>query len=135
MDESALDRYRPAPGRFDELTDARGGARPAWAPLLDELRSLGPGELRARRDMADRLVVAEGAGYLIADDAPHASAWRIDPVPLILPATEWRTIERGLEQRAELMEAVLGDLSGPRHLLRGGLLPPAVVLGHPAYRR
>ncbi len=79
--------------------------------------------------------MAEGAGYLVAEDAAHASAWRIDPVPLILPAAEWRTIERGLEQRAELLDAVLDDLTGRRDLLRGGLLPPAVVLGHPAYQR
>jgi uncharacterized circularly permuted ATP-grasp superfamily protein/uncharacterized alpha-E superfamily protein len=135
VQDSALDRYRPAPGRFDELTDARGGARPAWAPLLDELASLGPAELRARREMADRLVVAEGAGHLVHDEADDTTSWRIDPVPLILPAAEWRTIERGLQQRAELLEAVLDDLTGPRHLLRGGLLPPAVVLGHPAYQR
>ena len=88
-------------------------------------RRSGPGELRARRELADRLVVAEGAGYLVHEEAPNASSWRIDPVPLILPAAEWRTIERGLVQRAELLEAVLDDLTGPRHLLRGGLLPPA----------
>ena len=41
-------------------------------------------------------------------------------------------MESGLIQRARLLEAILADLYGPQTILRDGLLPPELVLGHPA---
>ncbi|HIJ38950.1 MAG TPA: circularly permuted type 2 ATP-grasp protein, partial [Rhodospirillaceae bacterium] len=61
--------------------------------------------------------------------------WQLDPLPMILTATEWRGIETALVQRASLLNAVLGDLYGAQDLLCKGLLPPAVMLAHPGYLR
>jgi uncharacterized circularly permuted ATP-grasp superfamily protein/uncharacterized alpha-E superfamily protein len=44
-------------------------------------------------------------------------------------------IERGVVQRAALLEAMLADLYGPQRLLHQGLLPPALLLRHPGYLR
>jgi uncharacterized circularly permuted ATP-grasp superfamily protein len=58
------------------------------------------------------------------------SSWRLDPLPLMISADDWAGLERGLVQRAELLDLVLSDLYGPRDLLRRGVIPPEVVLGH-----
>src|SRR6185295_14786844 len=36
----------------------------------------------------------------------------------------------GIEQRAELLDRILGDLYGAQSLLKSGAIPPAVVFGH-----
>ena len=59
--------------------------------------------------------------------------WSLDPCPS--PAASGRRSRRGVIERAELLSLVLEDLYGPRQLLRRGLLPPEVVLGHDGFLR
>jgi uncharacterized circularly permuted ATP-grasp superfamily protein/uncharacterized alpha-E superfamily protein len=51
----------------------------------------------------------------------------------LLPEAEWRGIASAVAQRARLLDAVLGDLYGPQHLLAEGLVPPALVFGQRGY--
>ena len=46
--------------------------------------------------------------------------WQLDPLPLVLDEREWATLEAGVVQRAELLDAVLADLYGARRLLARG---------------
>jgi uncharacterized circularly permuted ATP-grasp superfamily protein len=50
-------------------------------------------------------------------------------------AAEWNALEAGLIQRAHLLNCILADLYGPQQLLRGGLLPPALVFANPGFWR
>ena len=130
-----LAAYAPEPGRYDELTDERGHVREPWPQLVDTLTRLGPAEINERRARAERLLVAEGASHVVHDDGTDASRpWQIDPVPLVVSAREWATVEQGLVQRARLLDALLEDLYGDRAVLRDGVLPAELVLGSRAYR-
>src|SRR4029453_612668 len=66
---------------------------------------------------------------------PTLAPWGLDPVPILLSSDEWAGIERGVIQRAELLNLVLTDLYGPRQLLRRGLLPAELVFAHPGFLR
>jgi uncharacterized circularly permuted ATP-grasp superfamily protein len=65
----------------------------------------------------------------------EARPWRLDPLPLILDDREWSSLEAGVVQRAELLDAILADLYGARRLLAGQAIPPAAVLDHDEYLR
>ena len=49
------------------------------------------------------------------------------------PPSEWREIETGVAQRAELLDALLADLYGPQRLLAEGVVPPELPFGHPNF--
>jgi uncharacterized circularly permuted ATP-grasp superfamily protein/uncharacterized alpha-E superfamily protein len=130
-----LTAYAPEPGRYDELTDERGRVREPWQQLVETFARLGPAEVEERRLRAERLLVAEGASHVVHDDGTDASRpWQIDPVPLVVSAREWASLEQGLVQRARLLDALLEDLYGERALLRDGVIPAELVLGSRAYR-
>lgn len=112
-----------------------------------------PDDLAALRDATDRLLADHGvtdgsdgsgvgepsdgsgvAGVPGSPDEPTAP-WRLDPRPVLLDEAEWAPLEAALAQRAELLDAVLADLYGPRLLLRQDVLPPELVLGHPGFLR
>lgn len=61
--------------------------------------------------------------------------WKLDPLPLVLQARDWHPLEAGLQQRAELLNAVLADLGGTRRLLASGLLPAEILVTSPALIR
>ena len=44
-------------------------------------------------------------------------------------------IEAAVVQRARLANAILRDIYGEQRLLRDGIVPPQLVLGHPQYLR
>jgi uncharacterized circularly permuted ATP-grasp superfamily protein/uncharacterized alpha-E superfamily protein len=90
----------------------------------------------ARRalDLTRRLIVENGVTYNVYADPQGADRpWALDPIPLILTAAEWRTIESGLAQRTRLLNALLADLYGPQRLLAEGVVPPQLVFGHPNF--
>lgn len=140
------------PVGFDELAAPDGTPRPAWSDLVDGLAEASDDLTSARREVA-RLLEDDNVTYTpspassrsIADpptDVLPASAaleqprpWKLDPLPLVLDDREWATLEAGVVQRTELLDAVLADLYGARRLLARGQLPPAVVLDHEEYLR
>jgi uncharacterized circularly permuted ATP-grasp superfamily protein/uncharacterized alpha-E superfamily protein len=134
MPERPLSQYPRAADRYDEVLDARGAPRAHWRPFLSQLSAL-PAETVAERGRFVReSIESDGVTYNVHADAKGASRlWELDPLPLILPAEEWRTLAAGVAQRARLLNAVLADLYGPQKLLAEGLLPPALVFGQRTY--
>lgn len=129
-----LDDYRPFPGQFDEMRTADGGLRPHWNYLIEALRELGPEAIDSRWQEARRLIRDNGVTYnFYGEPEGMARPWELDPLPLLIRGEEWAGLERGLIQRAELLNAVLLDLYGPRSLIEKGLLPPELIDGFPGY--
>ncbi|HEY6925599.1 MAG TPA: hypothetical protein VI653_19120, partial [Steroidobacteraceae bacterium] len=100
-----LASYSAQPGRYDELLDAAGELRPQWRTLIDRITGLDArASSRRALDLTRRLIVENGVTYNVYADPQGADRpWTLDPIPLVLTNAEWRTIERGLAQRARLM--------------------------------
>ena len=130
-----VSRYSVPAGARDEGLDG-GRWRPAWAGLGKELDTLGPDGLARAGDQLVRLLRDNGVTYNhYGDGDEHVRPWRLDPVPFVLAAAEWRSLAAGLEQRARLLEAVLADCYGPHRLLVDGIIPPAAVFAHSGFLR
>lgn len=140
MDPSVVPAYTRTAGRYDELIDESGAIRPHWESMVRTWTTLGAREIVRRQMIAERLLVAEGAGHVLHDDRdgrgdqPRDPTWGLDPVPFVIEPAQWRVIERGLGQRSRLLDAVLDDLYGPRRLLLDGVIPVAAVIGSRAYQ-
>jgi uncharacterized circularly permuted ATP-grasp superfamily protein/uncharacterized alpha-E superfamily protein len=94
---------------------------------------MGDGELAKRWRLAERLLHENGLTYTGNAADRSERPWDLDFVPVVIDAAEWRVLEEGLIQRAQLLNAILADLYGPQRLLRDGHLPAAVVLGNPQF--
>ncbi|QGF22487.1 circularly permuted type 2 ATP-grasp protein [Raineyella fluvialis] len=137
----------PAPGPYDEFRAPDGTLRVGWAELDALTEASLDWSVRQReidRRLADDNVTYRPWTTQVADDGGHTDddedvaepqPWRLDPLPLVLHSREWRELETGLVQRAELLSAVFADLYGEQRLLADGVLPPEVVMGHPGYLR
>lgn len=127
-----LASYQAAGPGHDEMLQSSGAARAAWAQMADLVDLHDSHQLVERASAVANLLqdhgVRQGAG-----DAERP--WELDPLPVLLDENEWTRIEAGLRQRAELLDQVLSDVYGEQALLRGGILPPAMVLGHRGYLR
>ena len=93
-------------------------------------------DLDRRMASLQRQVRDNGITYNVYADADGPQRpWSVDLFPLILSQADWSHIERGVQQRVRLLDRVMADVYGPQELLRSGLLPSALVQGHPGYLR
>jgi uncharacterized circularly permuted ATP-grasp superfamily protein/uncharacterized alpha-E superfamily protein len=137
--------YTPAVGGFDEVFDRDGSPRTAWAATARALGTMDAAVLHERQRQADRLLDAEGTGHLVHElslgtdrhgvtAARSSRPWRLDPIPYVLPAAEFQQLAGAATQRMRLLEALLADCYGPRHLVTDGVLPAALLHALPGYR-
>jgi uncharacterized circularly permuted ATP-grasp superfamily protein/uncharacterized alpha-E superfamily protein len=123
-----LKGYKPLTGIPDELFDALGRPRDHWLSLLGDFAEYPEGEFNSRFGLATRHIRDTGVSYRIYGEESERS-WPLNPLPLILGQKEWTEIARGVEQRATLIEALLGDIYGEAALVADGSLPAAALTG------
>ncbi len=140
---------RPAPsvpGHLDEMRGKTAQASvadaiadtmtPHWASFFDQLGRHDPRKLNDMNARLQRQLRDNGVTYNIyADAGGPQRPWSLDLFPFIVTPQSWRQIEAGVLQRVRLLEGIMADVYGPQELLRAGLIPPALVQGHPGYLR
>ncbi len=128
--------YAVQPGSSDELLDAGGRVRPVWRPFLEHVGALGPDDIARRFARGDQHLLDAGVFFRqYGASGSTARAWPLSHVPVIIHDREWRALEAGLIQRAELLEAVVADLYGENRLVADGRLPAELVAASPEWLR
>lgn len=121
---------------YDELSLDGVSPRPHWAHLMESLRELGAEELGRRWGRAERRIRENGITYNIYSDPLGANRpWKIDIVPFLISANEWKFIEEGILQRARLLNVILEDLYGAQDLVASGRFPASLLYANPAFLR
>ncbi len=122
--------YRPLPGVPDELIDASGNLRPAWASFVEHFTSLHPEEVARRFSRGDQYLRDAGVFYRQYGEGKSIErAWPLAHIPVLIEEAEWRDIAAGLRQRADLLEALVADLYGENRMVAEGHLPARLIAG------
>src|ERR1700680_983499 len=88
---------------YNELAPDGVTLRPHWAAFIESLQGMGPDELEHRWEHAERRIRENGVTYNIYTDPQGVNRpLAIDPIPLLIPPEEWRGIEAGVLQSAQL---------------------------------
>lgn len=134
--KSLLSSYAVPDGHFDELLSPDGVPRAWWETFGTHADDLSADHLVHAQARVSRQIRENGVTYNVyaAEDAT-TRPWSLDVLPLIIPAWEWEGLERGLRQRARLLNAVAADIYGPQQMLHEGLLPASFLFRHPGFLR
>ena len=118
------------------MIGADGHVRPHWQPVLSFLESEGASGCNSRSERIQRRIVENGLTLDSFTDPDNLEQpWRLDLLPLVLEATEWRRVEQAMMQRMRLFETLLDDLYGAQSVFDKGLLPPSLVFNDPTFLR
>ena len=133
-EEGHFDELRGRTARDDETYTQELSDK--WVQFFDALGTDGFADLNHRTETLRRQIRDNGVTYNVyADTTGPQRPWALDLFPLIVSPESWRQIEAGVLQRVRVLDRVMADVYGPRELLKAGLLPPALVHGHPGYLR
>ncbi|HEX2265237.1 MAG TPA: circularly permuted type 2 ATP-grasp protein [Solirubrobacterales bacterium] len=106
--------YPAEPDCFDEAFEPDGEPRALYAELLGELGRQDLAELRGRVEAR----VAD-SGLTFGEGRPIA----VDPVPRLIDAEEWESLQAGLLQRARALNAFIADAYGSQRIFDDGVVP------------
>jgi uncharacterized circularly permuted ATP-grasp superfamily protein/uncharacterized alpha-E superfamily protein len=131
-----LSRARPCEaGHFDELRTDEGKLRDHWSRFATHLGAPLT-ELSRRQAILGQQIIEDGVTYNIySAPAGNSRPWSLEVLPMLIGKSDWAKIERGISQRAKLLNGVLQDVYSEQTLLKDAMLPSALVLGHPGYLR
>lgn len=122
-------------GWYDE-TIAAGSVKPEWVALLESLNKLGISQIEHRNNELQKLLKENGVTYNVYDGHLATSrTWQLDPIPWVINNNDWSYVEKGLKQRAELLNLILKDIYGPKKLLKKGLIPHEMIFCHRGFLR
>jgi uncharacterized circularly permuted ATP-grasp superfamily protein/uncharacterized alpha-E superfamily protein len=128
-----------AEGHFDELHGSAAATQPMephWAEFFAHLGDQPWEDLDRRTERLQREIRDNGITYNVYADADHPQRpWSLDLFPLIVSPESWQQIDTGVKQRVRVLDRLMADVYGPQSLLKQGLIPPALVQGHPGYLR
>jgi uncharacterized circularly permuted ATP-grasp superfamily protein/uncharacterized alpha-E superfamily protein len=128
-------QYTSPINEVDEAYTAEGVIRPHWEYLLNSLQALGAEAIEERQKKVRRILRDDGATYKIYDEPDANQTWQLNPIPLLIDSEEWSTTETALIERAELFNALLGDIYGERKLIKQGVIPPELLFSHSGFLR
>jgi uncharacterized circularly permuted ATP-grasp superfamily protein len=123
------------PVAFDEMSLSDGSVRPAYQELANWLTEIRPDVLDYRRREAELLFRRIGITFAVyGENESQERLIPFDVIPRILSGTEWKLLQRGLEQRVKAINAYIADIYGRRECLRAGIVPEDLVFQNPVFR-
>jgi uncharacterized circularly permuted ATP-grasp superfamily protein len=121
---------------FDEMVDGSGTLRPHYRNLSRSLAAYSPEVVSQRQRASELFFTHRGTTFSVYTEGSGIDrTLPFDPMPRIIPAAEWRTIENGLKQRLTALNLFLHDLYHEQLILKDGVIPVELIYGATHFRR
>jgi uncharacterized circularly permuted ATP-grasp superfamily protein len=121
---------------YDEMASPDGAVRPHYQGFADWLKRTAGDKIAQKRGEAERAFHRVGITFAVyGEEGGTERLIPFDIVPRIIPAAEWRVLERGLKQRVQALNLFLQDIYHEQRIVKAGVIPADRVLGNAQYRR
>ncbi len=129
--------------KFDEmyaqLPYIDSAVRPHYRNYLDWLKRQDPQTMRDRREEAEMIFRRVGITFAVYGDKDEDGSGTerlipFDLIPRIIPAHEWKDMQKGLVQRVTALNRFIHDVYHDQEILKAGLIPSEQVLHNAQFR-
>ncbi|MGY5353161.1 circularly permuted type 2 ATP-grasp protein [Wenyingzhuangia sp. IMCC45533] len=121
---------------YDEIVESDQKINKNWETLFNNINNIGQEELHELQSEINWLMVENGVTYNVYNDPDGLHRpWELNAIPFIIHEEEWNTIEKGIQQRAHLLDLILKDIYGERKLIKDKIIPPEVFYEHRGFLR
>ena len=125
--------------QFDEMYAAPDRVREHYLQYARWLAEQPDDVMRARREEAEMIFRRVGITFAVygAKDEDGSGTERLIPfdlIPRAIPAQEWRSMEKGLEQRVTALNRFLHDIYHEQEIVKAGIVPREQIEGNAQFR-
>lgn len=124
----------PRPGHFDEMVGDGSATRSPYVGYRSWFDQEEPGRLLKKSREAEALFRRTGITFNVyGEDEADERLIPFDVIPRIISGAEWRTLERGIDQRVRAINAFLHDIYHRQEILRAGRIPTQLISENSAF--
>jgi uncharacterized circularly permuted ATP-grasp superfamily protein len=128
--------YKPSPRVYDEMIDENLNIRAPYKNFLEVLHSLSPNDLRAKDALASELFMNQGITFTVySDNKGIERIFPFDVIPRIITNSEWKQIEKGIQQRLKALNLFLKDIYNDQQIIKDGIIPANLIASCEHYTR
>jgi uncharacterized circularly permuted ATP-grasp superfamily protein len=125
---------------FDEMNVNSGTVRDHYQGYDRWLGRQSSELMSSRREEAEMIFRRVGITFAVYGDKDEDGAGTerlipFDLIPRIIPASEWREMEKGLKQRVTALNRFLEDVYHGQEILKAGVIPSEPVLNNAQFRK
>jgi uncharacterized circularly permuted ATP-grasp superfamily protein len=129
--------------KFDEmyaqLPMIDSAVRPHYRNYLDWLNRQDPQTMCDRREEAEMIFRRVGITFAVYGDKDEDGSGTerlipFDLIPRIIPAHEWRDMQKGLSQRVNALNRFIHDVYHDQEILKAGIIPREQVMNNAQFR-
>ncbi len=133
---STLPTQSPTGAEPTQSAGASSQLAPHWRAFFDHLDTRDVQSLNQKQKELERQIKDNGVTYNVyTDQHGPQRPWSLDLFPFLINEESWQTLESAVTQQVKLLQLVMEDIYGEQRLTKSGLLPPALVNGHPGFLR
>ena len=112
---------------FDEMFE-NGKPKSHYNPFYEQMEQLTEEQLLHKYHIAQSNFLRQGITFTVygSEDGTERTM-PFDFVPIIMPIDTWNTIESGMKQRVEALNAFLKDIYNKQQILEDGIVPRELV--------
>jgi uncharacterized circularly permuted ATP-grasp superfamily protein len=128
--------YDPQPF-YDEMFLSSYSVRPHYRNIYRQFTSMSTGKLTHRQTATMKRMMEEGITFtLYSPDQSEALERTLpfDPIPRIIPQSEWTLLEKGLQQRVKALNLFIKDIYHQQNILKDGIVPRKMVISNRYFR-
>lgn len=119
---------------FNELQLADGRYRPFATALGDWLSKTDSAKLATLNQQARERLAHKGVTFNVYQEGrDEKRTIPFDIIPRLITQQEWRTVQRGCEQRIRALNAFLHDIYHDQAIIKAGIVPANQVFANTAY--
>lgn len=124
---------------FDEMRTDAGTVREHYRGYERWLAEQASDVMQSRRDEAEVIFRRVGITFAVygAKDEDGSGTERLIPfdlIPRVIPAQEWREMEKGLAQRVNALNRFIHDVYHDQEIVKAGIVPAEQILNNAQYR-
>ena len=109
---------------YDEYILASGEPRSEVASIVEWLQKLPAGELQHQQETAQKLLKERNVIFRVGEEE---RVFPFDLIPRVVPAAQWRKLERGLQQRATALNLFCADIYDRQLIVEDGKIPRNII--------
>lgn len=123
-----------SPAIFDEMLTNDNTARRPYEAVAEWLATQTRGSIRKKQEEADAIFRRLGITFAVyGEGGSNERLIPFDLIPRVLSAREWRSLERGIEQRVRALNAFLYDIYHRQDIVRAGRIPAEMINQNEAF--
>jgi len=123
-----FDGYTHLPGALDEFFTEDGDPQRGMTRVTQRLSDISTSEFGMLARLADSAFMQRGVTFRVySDKRGGEKIFPFDPIPRVIPASDWRVVDRGLKQRTLALNMFLEDIYSEQRVLDEGVMPRAFI--------